>query len=339
MAKWWSLLFGVVILASTLLFVISPFVPGWWLPGGHSTHAAGIDLLFYLILAVTGFFFILTEGLLVVFIWAFGSSSGSAPSGIAATPPGKSFADTLSRPFKKFIPNENRLELIWTAIPAVILLLLAVGQIPSWMDIKFVSHMPPDEKGPKMPLHVVVSARQFEWRFRYPSPATWAEWKKKPELAKNWATTPEFDDVHVVNELHVWTNEQAQSTEEVPPFVCHLSTLDVQHNLNIPHFRIKQDALPGKVIPVWCRPTKVNTVKNAAKNRWEDGGGWDEYDQPRDKQLVWEIACAELCGRWHYHMIARVYVHPSEADFLAWLEQTAAKQDAKKRDAGTASTK
>jgi cytochrome c oxidase subunit 2 len=361
--KWWSLLFGVVILACTLLFVIAPFV-GWWLPGGHSTHAGGIDLLFYLILAVTGFFFLLTEGLLVVFMWMFGSKSGPHVEGQPpATPPGHGFAAKITGPLKKYIPDEHRLEMLWTAVPAIILFLLAIGQIPVWAGIKYLSQMPKGEGNQDTPLHVAVSARQFEWRMRYPSPETWKEWKKNPKLAEKWAIQAEFDDIHVVNELHVWTDpdkakaweERNASAEDIPATICHLTTLDVQHNLNIPHFRVKQDALPGKNIPVWFRPTKVNCVfkvynehkktwedgevrtkenrKNwqekygAKKLRWEDGGGWDQYDQPMDKLLVWEIACAELCGRWHYHMTAKVYVHPSEEDFLAWLEYAARKQN------------
>ena len=52
-----------------------------------------------------------------------------------------------------------------------------------------------------------------------------------------------------------------------------------------------------------------------------DGGGIDEKGQPRDVHKVWEIACAELCGWGHYRMIARVHVHPTQAQFLEWLDQ------------------
>jgi len=336
--KWWSLLFGVVILASTLLFVVAPFV-GWWIPGGFSTHSGEVDGLFYVILWVTGFFFLLTEGLLVLFMYQFGSRAAPGTQG-STTPPGHAFAERLAGPFKKYVPNEQRLELIWTAIPALILLVIAVGQIPSWARIKYVSQMP-NVEGKTPPLQIGVSARQFEWRMRYPSPKTWGEWKRNPKLAARWANQPEFDDVHVVNELHVWADVTKQkgwdegtvNPLELPAFVCQLTTIDVQHNLNIPHFRVKQDALPGKVIPVWFRPTKANTVHNKKKNTWEYGYHFGENGPEKDKNYVWEIACAELCGRWHYHMTAKVFVHPSEEDFLAWLKQAAEKQEATQREA------
>ena len=68
--KWWSVLFGIVMAACTALFVVAPIV-GWWMPQAASSHSWDIDYLFYLILAITGFFFILTEGLLVAFMFRY----------------------------------------------------------------------------------------------------------------------------------------------------------------------------------------------------------------------------------------------------------------------------
>ena len=56
MGKWWSVLFAVVMLACGGLFFVAPFV-GWWLPEGVSTHAWDVDMLFYIILGITGLFF------------------------------------------------------------------------------------------------------------------------------------------------------------------------------------------------------------------------------------------------------------------------------------------
>src|SRR5262249_31690205 len=146
----------------------------------------------------------------------------------------------------------------------------------------------------------------------------WASWKSNPKLAADFARNPHVDDVHVVNELHVFTNPHPQKDrdfKQFPAVVMHLRTIDVIHSLNLPYMRVKQDALPGKVIPVWFRPTKANTKPGV----WEDG-----YDpttgKTGDHNQVWEIPCAELCGWGHYRMIGRVYVHESEADFLAWLQ-------------------
>ncbi len=328
MGKWWALLFAVVMAACFLLFIISPFI-GWWLPEGVTTHSGDVDFLFYVILYITGFFFVLTEVLLIGFIWRFGGGKEKteAPPEEGSEP---SFSQKMMAPVKKLIPDEQRLEMAWTIVPAAILLYIAFAQINTWAQIKYQSRMPKQQEGQAL-LQVAVSARQFEWRMRYPSPTRYRSWKLNPELAKDFKNNPHLDDVHVPNELHVWTNEAAESEEEYPAFLVHLSTIDVQHNLNIPHFRIKQDALPGKIIPVWFRPTKANTLKVEKHGKWFDGIVWNN-DNPEfkldkkgrpipNKSRVWQIACAELCGRWHYHMIGKVYVHPSEEDFLEWLEK------------------
>src|SRR5262249_41077809 len=150
----------------------------------------------------------------------------------------------------------------------------------------------------EVPLHVDVSARQFEWRMRYPSPATWRAWKKtwkeKTELPdktapmETWAKKPQFDDIHMVNELHIINDRLVQ---------VHLSTKDVIHSFNSAHMRVKQDALPGKVIPVWFKPIDYNVEptdkKDGKATRWEYRGGMDpDTGKVKVTTMIWEIACA-----------------------------------------------
>src|SRR2546421_2298851 len=79
--KWWSVLFGTVMTAAVGLFIVAPFA-GWWLPKNVSTYGPKVDLLFFVILGITGFFFILTEGLLVYFLYVYaGSESGRREHG------------------------------------------------------------------------------------------------------------------------------------------------------------------------------------------------------------------------------------------------------------------
>src|SRR5262249_50650624 len=104
-------------LACLGLFIVAPFIPRWWLPKGVSTHYWGVDALYYFILFVTGFFFILTEAILVYFMYAYTPQPGqNAHQGKPITGP--------FRFFTKYIPNEHRLEQAWTVIPAVILLII-----------------------------------------------------------------------------------------------------------------------------------------------------------------------------------------------------------------------
>lgn len=101
-----------------------------------------VDTLFWVILAVTGFFFFLTEGLLVYFLLRY-----------RAKPGGKSV----------HTHGNHALELAWTFIPGLILFCLAVFQTGTWGAIKYKSEFPKEEDC----LVVQVFAKQFEWHFRY----------------------------------------------------------------------------------------------------------------------------------------------------------------------------
>jgi cytochrome c oxidase subunit 2 len=287
--KWWSILFGVVMGAAALLFVVAPFA-GWWLPKNVSSFGGGVDNLFYLILAITGFFFILTEGVLVYCLYKFADRPADAKA--------------------QYVHGNHKLEMFWTAIPAAILLLIALLQIRTWEDIKYRSRMPePDAI-------FEVSARQFEWRVRYPTAenlgsitSEWKEKKAEPPSAKSWSKEPHLDDIHVVNEIHTWKDANTR---------LYLTTKDVLHSFYLPNLRLKQDAVPGKRIPVWFKATESNCEFDANGQLTLTPG------------LEWDLACAELCGWGHYKMIGRLYVHKDKADYERWLKHAQEEQDRKK---------
>jgi cytochrome c oxidase subunit 2 len=302
--KWWSILFGVVMFAAVVLFLVAPLF-GWWLPRNVSSYGGKVDALFYIILAITGFFFILTEALLIYFMYSYAGEPGHPEHVFGHHYAEKkvfwtSFFKRIFRPVTAVIHNQHRLEVTWSLIPAGILLFIAFAQIGTWEEIKYLARMPkPDQQTQQ----IEVTARQFEWRIRYPSAARMSEWAKNPELSKNFGATPHPDDIHVVNEIHTWKGQKV---------LVHLKTRDVIHSFYLPNLRLKQDALPGKTIPVWFEVVDANTRREG--DRWADSE-------------VWELACAELCGWGHYKMIGRLHVHENEADFLAWLKQAQGLQD------------
>jgi cytochrome c oxidase subunit 2 len=326
--KFWGIVFAVVLAACGLSFVVSPWM-GWGLPEGVSTHAAAVDNLWYVILWITGFFFFLTEAILVAFLFLYSGEPGAAkPQRATGVPPALSSLGAI-------LHDPHRIEMAWTLIPSIILLYIAFAQIGTWAEVKYQKNMP--EFGKKegnnivVPLQVDVSARQFEWRIRYPSHARFTQWLKgdKADAANfaSFAKNPQADDVHLVNELHTWSGE---------PTVVFLTTRDVIHSFNIPVMRVKQDALPGKVIPVWFVPTQANTARvgdvfadgKRFKGKVNEKGIHEytknakgEYDFDAEPANVWDLPCAELCGWGHYRMIGRVYVHPSQEQFLEWLDK------------------
>jgi cytochrome c oxidase subunit 2 len=308
--KGWSVLFGVAMALCGLGFIISPFV-GWWMPEGVSTHAWNVDFLFYVILYITGFFFFLTEGILVAFMWLYaGNGDGKHPVSHSAEVPG------FIKPLTNILHDQHRIEMAWTILPAAILLYIAFAQVNTWANIKYEVRNKA-KQGDEAVQHVGVSARQFEWRVRYPAVKRFQKWTtdKKPDDPDllSFGKVPQADDIYVVNQVHVWKDHAV---------VVHLSSRDVIHSFNLPNLRVKQDALPGKLIPVFFTPTKANCKANADKTHWTDGV--DPETGTEDTKLIYDIPCAELCGWGHYRMIGRVYVHKNRDDFLDWLKSAEA---------------
>jgi cytochrome c oxidase subunit 2 len=303
--KFWGVVFGVVIFLEAALFGVAPFV-GWWLPKNVSTFGGEVDALFYLIYWITGFFFLLTEAILVYNIYRFGEME-----------PGRKVP---------YVHGNHRLEMVWTVVPAVILVLISLLQIGSWEKIKYYKNMP---KPDATVCQLVVVARQWEWRVRYPSPDEMRRWEKDAEGAVNWSRLadypyedfPQFDDVQLVNEIHCWKVDE----KGLGRVLIHLKTRDVLHSFFLPHMRLKQDAVPGKVIQVWFGATEANCATQDGIH-WLDG--WDEKtntfvdaDGRPHADNIWDLACAEFCGARHSMMKGKLYVHKDKADFLAWLQQ------------------
>ena len=210
--RYWSLLFALAAIISVGIFAYAPISPEWWLPAGpnvsaghlHSVSSAGkqIDSLFVIILLITGIVFIGTQVALVYATYFF---VDKGPNGRKAS----------------YFHGSQRLEVIWTIIPAAILVFIALYQMGTWASVKFRS------AAPKVQPLAQVTARQFQWVIRYPGEDGKLETK---------------DDLFMVNDLHFVKGKQA---------LIYLKSSDVLHSFFLPALRIKQDAVPGLTIPVW----------------------------------------------------------------------------------------
>jgi cytochrome c oxidase subunit II len=205
--RYWSVLFALAAVFSIGAFVYAPFNPDWWLvnpPGEHphvaSTMGRDIDSLFLIILWITGIVFIGTQVVLVWVAWKYVDRPGRVAT---------------------YFHGSQRLEVIWTIIPAAILVFIALYQMGTWASIKFRS------AAPRVQPLAEVTARQFQWVMRYPGP-------------DGKLHTP--DDLHMVNDLHFVKGKTA---------LISLRSSDVLHSFFLPQLRIKQDAVPGLEIPVW----------------------------------------------------------------------------------------
>ena len=75
MRHFWAILFGAVLTGAFVLTAVAPAM-GWWIPRGASSYAGEIDKLFYVILGTVGFFYVLTEAILVYNMMKFAAKPG-----------------------------------------------------------------------------------------------------------------------------------------------------------------------------------------------------------------------------------------------------------------------
>lgn len=216
-----------------------------------SSMGIQIDGLFRLIMIIVTVTFVATQFVMGWVLWRAAEKSSGSPA--------------------FFSHGSHKLEIIWTIVPAFILVFISITQLEVLADIRVIARFPDDAT--RSPL-AEVTARQFEWRIRYPKPGT------------QLMTNPMPGDLYYVNELHV---------PAARPILINLRTQDVQHAFFAPELRVKQDAVPGLVIPVWFDVLKAG-----------------EYD----------LVCAELCGWGHYKMKARIIAESDEflARYLSALE-------------------
>lgn len=242
---------------------------GWLLPVQASSYAAKIDMGLWIIHAAMILIFVLWSVFFAYLLFAYRKRDGHK-------------AERVHISHKASLAPD-------AAILAFELILVAVYAIPTWGDIKMRS---PDEKDATV---VEIVAEQFNWNVRYPGPdgkfgKTAA---KYVDFSNPLGIDPEDpdgkDDIVTVNDMHFPVGK---------PVLARLSSKDVIHSFFIPSFRIKQDATPGLVIPVWFEPTL-------------------EGD--------YEVTCAQLCGVGHAIMRADVKVE-SQPAFDAWLASFASKQ-------------
>jgi len=231
-------------------------------PPLHSAHGGELDSL---ILNVHIFMLILFVGWTAFFIFAlvrFRSSKSKRGDYVGVTSPASKY-----------------LEIIVVIVEAVLLLGFSIP-----LYAKRVNQFPP--KGDAIEIRVV--AQQFAWNIHYPGADGIfgkADIEKMDDatnpLGIDWDDPAAADDVWTVNQMYLPVNENA---------IIHLSSKDVIHCINLPTMRVKQDAIPGMVVPVWFKPIEIGDT---------------------------EIACAQLCGIGHYRMRGELHVQSRE-DFDAW---------------------
>ncbi|MFN0274301.1 MAG: cytochrome c oxidase subunit II transmembrane domain-containing protein [Chitinophagales bacterium] len=120
-----------------------------------------------------------------------------------------------------------------------------------------------------------------------------------------------YDDI-MPSEVHLPVNKEV---------LLKIQALDVLHNFDIIHMRVKMDAVPG--MPTYFKFTPITTTEEMRKYLssnayWQQHKPDDDTKTPRWKTFDYEVACAELCGVGHSAMKYKIVVHTQE-EYDEWL--------------------
>ncbi|MCY3717342.1 MAG: cytochrome c oxidase subunit II [Chloroflexi bacterium] len=254
---------GAVVVAAIFLLVsviginwFTSFVPVV-LPPQASAESKSVDDLFYVLVIIGGIVFFLIQGMLLISVIFFRAKSGDQSDGPT-------------------YHGNPLLEIVWTIIPAGVVVFLAVLSFNVWMQ----------NTEPKATVNMIdgneikinVSGARYAWTHTY--------------------QTGRLDDngeqivINSGDKLHTYIGQNIE---------LELRTQDVIHSYWVPAMRVKQDLLPGNPA-TGGRPTELRFTPV----RVED----ETYP------AAYPIVCAELCGDGHGRMTGEVIVYADESHFL-----------------------
>jgi cytochrome c oxidase subunit 2 len=175
-----------------------------WFPVQASTQAHNTDRLYHVLVDASIPIFVIVVSVILYCVWQFHMKPGEE---LKDGPP---------------IHGNTRLEVVWTTIPAVILLALVSYSFVVLHD---------NEKKPAREINVGVTGQQFEWSFQYPPSVTGG----KPVES---------------DQLYLPENESVKFD---------LHSKDVIHAFWIPAFRLQEDVVPGITTNYRATPDRLGT--------------------------------------------------------------------------------
>ncbi len=293
---------GLLSLIFMIVFLVGVTVSGihykdWYLGfGPHasaSEHGGSIDSMFQVTLFFTGIVFVITHILLFYFAYRYRGSRRRKAS---------------------FVPHDDKLELVWTAAPAIVMAFLVISGLDTWNEV-MADIKPGDDY-----MEIEAVGEQFGWNIRYPgADGLLGERSYKlisgdNPIGQNWKDLKNKDDFHAT-EIVLPVGKRVR---------VRITSKDVLHNFYLPHFRVKMDAVPG--MPTYF----VFTPKKTTEEYRNELSNYKTYQQPADpadpngeqlwQRFDYELACAELCGKGHFSM-KRIVKIVSEDEYLAWVEK------------------
>lgn len=302
----YSLLFlvGFMVFCVWTAYYYRNWMLGYGPHDSASAHGASLDSMFNITLVFTGIVFVITHILLFWFCYKYQYKKG-----------GKSL----------FFAHSNTLEIFWTAIPAAVMFFLVAKGLFVWNEVMADTD---DEY-----MEIEAMGQQFNWMIRYPGDDNllgeryYKDFSANNPFGQVWTDSKNLDDFHPA-EIVLPVDKKIR---------VRITAKDVLHNFDLPHFRVKMDAIPG--LPTYFVFTPTITTEQYRENLREVPE-YQALSDPLDPEspMLWEafnyeLACAELCGYGHYSMKRIVKIVSQEeyelweAEQVPWYEQSVKGKD------------
>jgi len=220
-----------------------------------------------------------------------------------------------------YFADNNKLEMIWSVIPAITLAGLILYGLYAWTNIMFV-----DEET-ENPMVIEIYAKQFGWEVRYAGQdnvlgkANVRYIEGINTLGVDLADPNAQDDIQA-SELHLPKGTKV---------VFKIRSQDVLHSAYMPHFRAQMNCVPGMVTQFAFTPTVTTVDMRNSKAMIEKVDAINKIRTKKSKELVakgqealdpytfdYLLLCNKICGKSHYNMQMKIVVESPE-DFKKWF--------------------
>ena len=227
-----------------------------------------------------------------------------------------------------YFSDSNKLEFIWSIIPAIVLAVLILYGLYAWTNIMFVS-----EKDDKDAIVIELYAQQFKWEARY-SGADDVLGKANVRYIEGVnnlgvdLSDPNAQDDFTSTELHIPKGTRV---------IFKIRSQDVLHSAYMPHFRAQMNCVPGMVTNFSFIPTVTTAEMREKTEIIEKVANINAIRAKKSAELVakgetaldpytfdYLLLCNKICGASHYNMQMKIVVDTPE-EYKAWLKENSAK--------------
>jgi cytochrome c oxidase subunit 2 len=227
-----------------------------------------------------------------------------------------------------YFSDSNKLEFIWSVIPAIVLAVLILYGLYAWTNIMFV-----DEKDQKDSIVIELYAQQFKWEARY-SGADDVLGKANVRYIEGVnnlgvdLSDPNAQDDFNSTELHIPKGKR---------IIFKMRSQDVLHSAYMPHFRAQMNCVPGMVTQFSFIPSVTTAEMRDKPAMIEKVANINAIRAKKSIDLVakgevaldpytfdYLLLCNKICGASHYNMQLKIVVDTPE-EYKAWLKVNAAK--------------